>query len=97
MSSLRQDGILAVFHYVPLHTSPMGMTMGYRPGDLPVTEDVSSRLLRLPLPRLDLGRSQILPVQTQSKWRERISNAPCKSRRRGTSLTWSASSVAARL
>jgi dTDP-4-amino-4,6-dideoxygalactose transaminase len=37
-----------VFHYVPLHTSPVGSKFGYRAGDLPVTEDVSSRLVRLP-------------------------------------------------
>jgi dTDP-4-amino-4,6-dideoxygalactose transaminase len=46
---LKSQGILAVFHYVPLHSSPMGKTFGYQPADLPVTEDVSGRLLRLPL------------------------------------------------
>jgi dTDP-4-amino-4,6-dideoxygalactose transaminase len=40
--------IHAVFHYVPLHTSLMGRQMGYRDGDLPVTEDLSTRLVRLP-------------------------------------------------
>ncbi|MGB8276230.1 MAG: dTDP-4-amino-4,6-dideoxygalactose transaminase [Alphaproteobacteria bacterium] len=45
---LKAKGILAVFHYVPLHTSPVGTAMGYRPGMFPVTEDVSDRLLRLP-------------------------------------------------
>jgi dTDP-4-amino-4,6-dideoxygalactose transaminase len=45
---LRREGISAVFHYVPLHDSPMGASFGYRPGDLPVTEDLSSRILRLP-------------------------------------------------
>jgi dTDP-4-amino-4,6-dideoxygalactose transaminase len=45
---LARHGIQAVRHYVPLHTSPMGRRMGYRPGDLPVTEDLSERLLRLP-------------------------------------------------
>jgi dTDP-4-amino-4,6-dideoxygalactose transaminase len=49
MDDLRAAGILAVFHYVPLHDSPMGRSFGYRPGDLPVTESVSARLLRLPL------------------------------------------------
>src|SRR5262249_49217673 len=48
MAHLKRQGILAVFHYVPLHTSPMGKKFGYREGDLPVTEDVSGRLLRLP-------------------------------------------------
>lgn len=42
-------GILAVFHYLPLHLSPMGRRFGGRPGDCPVTEDVSDRILRLPL------------------------------------------------
>jgi len=45
---LQRQGILAVFHYVPLHTSPVGRSFGYKEGDLPVTEDVSGRLLRLP-------------------------------------------------
>lgn len=46
---LRTQGIGAAFHYVPLHTSPMGYKFGYRQGDLPLTEDLSERLLRLPL------------------------------------------------
>jgi dTDP-4-amino-4,6-dideoxygalactose transaminase len=46
---LKKAGIQAVFHYVPLHTSPMGGALGYRAGMLPVTESVSDRLLRLPL------------------------------------------------
>lgn len=46
---LKTQGILALFHYVPLHTSPMGTAMGYRAGMLPVTETVSERLLRLPM------------------------------------------------
>ncbi|MDP8275155.1 MAG: dTDP-4-amino-4,6-dideoxygalactose transaminase, partial [Candidatus Euphemobacter frigidus] len=46
---LRAAGIHAVFHYVPLHVSPMGERFGYRPGDLPLTESLSERLIRLPL------------------------------------------------
>ena len=49
LSHLKSQGIMAVFHYIPLHTSPMGLKLGGRPGSLPVTEDLSSRLLRLPL------------------------------------------------
>lgn len=49
LDHLRGEGIHAVFHYVPLHTSPMGRTFGYTPGDLPVTEDLSARLARLPM------------------------------------------------
>ena len=46
---LRASGIVAPFHYVPLHTSAMGMRLGYEPGTLPVTESISDRLVRLPI------------------------------------------------
>ncbi|MFC1712106.1 dTDP-4-amino-4,6-dideoxygalactose transaminase [Candidatus Poribacteria bacterium] len=48
MEKLRGVGIQAVFHYIPLHSSPMGVRFGYQSGDLPVTESISARLLRLP-------------------------------------------------
>jgi dTDP-4-amino-4,6-dideoxygalactose transaminase len=48
ISHLARCGILAVFHYLPLHLSPMGARFGGRQGDCPVTEDLSDRLLRLP-------------------------------------------------
>jgi dTDP-4-amino-4,6-dideoxygalactose transaminase len=48
-SFLRERGIQAVSHYVPLHLSPMGRKWGYVDGSLPVTEDLAARLLRLPL------------------------------------------------
>lgn len=48
ISWLRERGILSVFHYQPLHLSEMGRRFGGRPGDCPVTEWVSDRLLRLP-------------------------------------------------
>ncbi len=58
---LAAHGIQAVFHYVPLHTSPMGRRLGYRAGDLPVTEDLADRLLRLPL-YPDLREGQVSRV-----------------------------------
>jgi dTDP-4-amino-4,6-dideoxygalactose transaminase len=45
---LKEHDIAAVFHYVPLHASPAGARFGYRAGELPLTEDLSSRLVRLP-------------------------------------------------
>ena len=48
MQHLRSRGIASVFHYLQLHLSAMGMKFGGKPGDCPVTEDVSDRLLRLP-------------------------------------------------
>jgi len=49
ISTLKEQGILCVFHYLPLNASDMGMKFGYRVGDCPVTEDLSDRLVRLPL------------------------------------------------
>ncbi|HZF11477.1 MAG TPA: dTDP-4-amino-4,6-dideoxygalactose transaminase [Thermoanaerobaculia bacterium] len=45
---LKAQGILAVFHYVPLHLSEYARQAGGR-GDCPVATDLSDRLLRLPL------------------------------------------------
>jgi dTDP-4-amino-4,6-dideoxygalactose transaminase len=45
---LRERGIYSVFHYLPLHLSEMGRGFGGRAGDLPITESVSDRLVRLP-------------------------------------------------
>jgi dTDP-4-amino-4,6-dideoxygalactose transaminase len=48
IAHLMAHGILAVFHYLPLHLSEMGRRFGGQAGDFPVTEMVSNRLLRLP-------------------------------------------------
>jgi dTDP-4-amino-4,6-dideoxygalactose transaminase len=45
---LREKSIMAVFHYLPLHTSEMGIKLGYRKEDFPVTENVSDRIVRMP-------------------------------------------------
>jgi dTDP-4-amino-4,6-dideoxygalactose transaminase len=45
---LKERSILAVFHYLPLYLSEFGRRWDGKPGDCPVTEDVSDRLLRLP-------------------------------------------------
>lgn len=49
IKALRQKEIYAVFHYVPLHSSPAGKRFGRCSGTLPVTDSAASRLLRLPL------------------------------------------------
>jgi len=46
---LKGNGIKAVFHYVPLHSSPAGRKYARTSGSMSITEDVSGRLLRLPL------------------------------------------------
>lgn len=48
IAHLKERGIQAVFHYLPLHLSPMGGKFGGKEGDCPVTEQVSDQLLRLP-------------------------------------------------
>jgi len=48
LAGLRSRGVMAAFHYVPLHSAPHGRRLGAAQ-DLPVTERVAARLLRLPL------------------------------------------------
>jgi dTDP-4-amino-4,6-dideoxygalactose transaminase len=57
IAHLKQRGILAVFHYLPLHLSEMGQRLGGKPGDCPVTENLSDRVLRLPFYN-DLGEQE---------------------------------------
>lgn len=49
ISFLKKDGINAVFHYIPLHSSPAGRKYGRYVGEMTVTKHVSDTLLRLPL------------------------------------------------
>ena len=55
---MKRLGILGVFHYQPLHLSEMGRRFGGKPGDCPVTEHVSERLIRLPFYNNLDGESQ---------------------------------------
>lgn len=63
IAHLRARGILAVFHYVPLHLSDMGLRFGSQPGDCPVTEDISDRLLRLPFYNTLAARDQAAVIE----------------------------------
>ena len=47
--SMAAEGIGAIFHYVPLHSSPGGRRFGRADAELPVTDRVASTLVRLPL------------------------------------------------
>ncbi len=49
IAHLKAQSIVAPFHYLPLHLSDVGRKFGGKEGDCPVTEDVSDRLIRLPL------------------------------------------------
>ncbi len=49
IDTLRPQGVHAVFHYVPLHSSPAGRKFGRASGSMQVTDSVADRLVRLPL------------------------------------------------
>ncbi|MDP9192871.1 MAG: dTDP-4-amino-4,6-dideoxygalactose transaminase [Acidobacteriota bacterium] len=61
IDALKKKGVSAVFHYVPLHNSPAGIRYGRPSGSLVVTEDLSDRLLRLPL-WADMTREDVSSV-----------------------------------
>ena len=46
---LKENGIMAVFHYIPLHTAPAGVKYGRFVGEDRYTTTESERLLRLPM------------------------------------------------
>ena len=49
VKELKERGVKAYICYVPLHSSPMGQKLGWKPSDCPITEDYGARVLRLPL------------------------------------------------
>ena len=49
IGALKEQGILAVFHYIPLHSSPAGKKFGRFHGEDRYTTKESERLLRLPM------------------------------------------------
>lgn len=49
IAELKQRGVQSVFHYIPLHSSPAGLEHGRCGSAMPVTDDISARLVRLPL------------------------------------------------
>ena len=61
LDSMRAQGIAAVHHYVPLHTSPAGKVHGRTAAPLPVTDTSWNRLVRLPL-HMDLSDADVQTV-----------------------------------
>ena len=49
LASLKKDGVNAVFHYLPLHSSPGGIRYGRSHGSMSATTSIAARILRLPL------------------------------------------------
>lgn len=59
LRALVARGVHAVMHYVPLHSSPAGLRLGRTDGPLPHTDDLSARLIRLPLhPQLEASAQE---------------------------------------
>ena len=52
---MKEKDVYAYIGYIPLHSAPMGIKLGNRAGDLPTTEDLAARIVRLPL-YADLAR-----------------------------------------
>ena len=48
MNKLKEKEIYVYIGYMPLHSAPYGLKLGYKPEDLPLTEDLGSRIARLP-------------------------------------------------
>ena len=61
IAHLKARGIVAVFHYVPLHSAPHGRTLDTNRCELPVTDATSGSLLRLPL-YYDLKEAEVVEV-----------------------------------
>lgn len=58
IASMKAQGVQTVFHYIPLHSAPAGLSHSRADGELRVTDDISERLVRMPLwigiePQLD--------------------------------------------
>ena len=49
LQKMNEMGVNAVFHYQPLHCSPAGKKYGRHSSPLPVTDDISERIIRLPM------------------------------------------------
>lgn len=58
IAHLKSRGVLSVFHYVPLHSSPAGRRYGRAGSSMAVTDRISDSLLRLPL-FVDLTAEQL--------------------------------------
>jgi dTDP-4-amino-4,6-dideoxygalactose transaminase len=61
IDKMEARGINCVFHYVPLHSSPMGRQVGRVSGEMAVTDRVAQQLVRLPLwPGLEARQHEVI-------------------------------------
>jgi len=81
---LRDRGIASAFHYLPLHLSTMGQRFKGKRGDCPVTEQISDRLLRLPLYHALTDAEQNEIIEAVRAWKCRL--LPADRKRAGSTL-----------
>ena len=67
INDMKMLNINCVFHYVPLHSSPYGLKNTCAVGDLPVTDDISQRIVRLPL-WIGLEKDLSKIISTMIRW-----------------------------
>lgn len=65
---LKKHGIDSYIGYVPLHSSKMGLKLGYKRDSLPITEDVAYRVVRLPLHASMKSADISAVLEATSKW-----------------------------
>ena len=65
---LAEGGVNSVFHYQPLHLTPMGLRFGSRAGQCPVAESAAARIVRLPF-FFDLGAGQDQVIDSVTAFR----------------------------
>jgi dTDP-4-amino-4,6-dideoxygalactose transaminase len=70
---LKENDILAVFHYLPLHKSDMGRKIGCEQSHCPVTENVSDRLVRLPFFN-DMSEEELTIVTTRIRYKKGLAD-----------------------
>jgi dTDP-4-amino-4,6-dideoxygalactose transaminase len=66
---LKLNGIQAAFHYVPLHSSPAGLKYARTHGEMKFTDDLSARLVRLPLYSGMNGKEEVVSEKVLSFFR----------------------------
>jgi dTDP-4-amino-4,6-dideoxygalactose transaminase len=72
IARLKEEGVTAVFHYLPLNKSAYALQMadnGWQIADCPVTEDVSDRIVRLPFYTSMTEEEQVRVVESVLEWK----------------------------
>lgn len=87
ISALNERQVNSVFHYLPLHLSPMGRRFGGLNGDCPVTESVSDRLVRLPFfnDLTEADQSRVVEAVRAFRWTKKHATTPAAGTRLGNS------------